>query len=123
MSSQVFNGQNTNSATDNSAKMSSQGSMTDTTDLENGHDTTSQMKITEAAEQVPDEQVPDEKIGDAPPPAATKDFPDLAPSKSHDFPDGRGFIVICLICRWTKRMAHSRRRVFLSLLLVWYING
>jgi len=51
-------------------------------------------------------------------PTSVKDFPDLAPSKSMDFPDGtvppRGF---GLIDRWKKSLVDGRRRILMSILL------
>lgn len=49
--------------------------------------------------------------------APSKDFPDLAPSKSMDFPDGQLFIESKLIDRWQTSLADGRRRIFMFVLL------
>jgi hypothetical protein len=53
------------------------------------------------------------------PGGADKDFPDLAPSKSMEFPDG-----LTSICnadgRWKRSLVDGCWRIFLSILFFWY---
>jgi hypothetical protein len=53
-------------------------------------------------------------------PAVTKDFPDLAPTKSMDFPDGSSLSLILLIRRRHSSLVDCGRRIFLLVLLFWF---
>jgi hypothetical protein len=53
-------------------------------------------------------------------PPSTKDFPDLAPSKSMEFPDGSSNSRPRLIDRWNESMVNSCWWISLSLLFVRY---